>query len=217
MTRGLKPPTRSKSAFWSTTRPICFRPIRRSSRASPRTSTGAASKSTRRAACAARCMACPAWLRRIAGPRATRCCSTPDRRITRSSATSRGSDTDLGTVESIVLSHGHWDHAGAMLLALGMIRGRNGGRDVPFYAHPGMFHTRGVRQPNGNVRQMEDVPSRRRSHGFRRADDRDHGAAVVSRRVVLRQRRNPAHRPDTSAATRARCGAPPTAGSRTSC
>jgi len=66
---------------------------------------------------------------------------------------------DLGLVESIVLSHGHWDHAGAMLLALGMIRGRNGGRNVPFYVHPGMFHTRGVRQPSGAIRQMEDVPS----------------------------------------------------------
>jgi len=31
---------------------------------------------------------------------------------------------DLGAVESIVLSHGYADHAGAMLLALGMIRGR---------------------------------------------------------------------------------------------
>ena len=80
-------------------------------------------------------------------------------------------DADLGTVESIVLSHGHWDHAGAMLLALGMIRGRNGGRDVPFYAHPGMFHTRGVRQPNGNVRQMEDVPSL--------TDLKDFGADVI--------------------------------------
>ena len=78
---------------------------------------------------------------------------------------------DLGAVESIVLSHGHADHAGAMLLALGMIRGRNGGRDVPFYAHPGMFMTRGVRQPNGNVRQMEDVPSL--------ADLADFGAAMV--------------------------------------
>src|SRR6266567_4084340 len=76
-----------------------------------------------------------------------------------------------GAVESIVLSHGHADHAGAMLLALGMIRGRNGGRDVPFYAHPGMFMTRGVRQPNGNVRQMEDVPSL--------ADLTDFGAAMV--------------------------------------
>ena len=66
---------------------------------------------------------------------------------------------DLGVVESIVLSHGHWDHAGAMLLALGMIRGRNGAREVPFYAHPGMFVTRGVRQPNGSVRRMDDVPS----------------------------------------------------------
>jgi len=78
---------------------------------------------------------------------------------------------DLGAVESIVLSHGHADHAGGMLLALGMIRGRNGGRDVPFYAHPGMFMTRGVRQPNGNVRQMEDVPSL--------TDLTDFGAAMV--------------------------------------
>ena len=78
---------------------------------------------------------------------------------------------DLGAVESIVLSHGHADHAGAMLLALGMIRGRNGGRDVPFYAHPGMFMTRGVRQPNGKVRQMEDVPSL--------ADMEDFGAAMI--------------------------------------
>jgi 7,8-dihydropterin-6-yl-methyl-4-(beta-D-ribofuranosyl)aminobenzene 5'-phosphate synthase len=65
---------------------------------------------------------------------------------------------DLGVVESIVLSHGHWDHSGAMLLALSMIRSGNGGRDVPYYAHPGMFRTRGVRQANGAVRRMEDVP-----------------------------------------------------------
>jgi 7,8-dihydropterin-6-yl-methyl-4-(beta-D-ribofuranosyl)aminobenzene 5'-phosphate synthase len=65
---------------------------------------------------------------------------------------------DLGVVESIVLSHGHWDHAGAMLLALGMIRSRNGGRTVPFYAHPGMFVTRAVRAPNGSMRLMDNVP-----------------------------------------------------------
>lgn len=67
---------------------------------------------------------------------------------------------DLGKVESIVLSHGHWDHAGAMLLALGMIRGRNGGKTVPFYGHPGMFRSRAVRLPNGSVRPMEDIPTR---------------------------------------------------------
>lgn len=67
---------------------------------------------------------------------------------------------DLGRVESIVLSHGHWDHAGAMLLALGMIRSRNGGRAVPYYAHPGMFCSRAVKLPNGTVRRMEDIPTR---------------------------------------------------------
>ena len=66
---------------------------------------------------------------------------------------------DLGKVESIVLSHGHWDHAGGMLLALGMIRSRNGGRTIPYYAHPGMFRSRAVKLPNGTVRRMEDIPS----------------------------------------------------------
>jgi 7,8-dihydropterin-6-yl-methyl-4-(beta-D-ribofuranosyl)aminobenzene 5'-phosphate synthase len=66
---------------------------------------------------------------------------------------------DLGRVERIVLSHGHWDHAGAMLLALGMIRSRNGGRAVVWYGHPGMFRSRAVKLPNGTVRRMEDIPT----------------------------------------------------------
>ena len=65
---------------------------------------------------------------------------------------------DLGAVEAIMLSHGHWDHCGAMLLALTMIRARNGGRAVPYYAHPGMFHQRAVKMANGTLRTMEDVP-----------------------------------------------------------
>jgi 7,8-dihydropterin-6-yl-methyl-4-(beta-D-ribofuranosyl)aminobenzene 5'-phosphate synthase len=66
---------------------------------------------------------------------------------------------ELGDVEAIVLSHGHWDHAGALLLALTMIRGRNGGRPVAFHGHPDMFRTRAVTLPNGSYRQMEDIPS----------------------------------------------------------
>jgi len=40
---------------------------------------------------------------------------------------------DMGSVEAIVLSHGHWDHSGAMLRALEMIQLKNGGRAVPTY------------------------------------------------------------------------------------
>jgi 7,8-dihydropterin-6-yl-methyl-4-(beta-D-ribofuranosyl)aminobenzene 5'-phosphate synthase len=66
---------------------------------------------------------------------------------------------DLGTVESIVLSHGHWDHGGGMLKALDLIRSRNGGRTVPYYAHPGMFCTRARKLPNGRMLPSKDVPS----------------------------------------------------------
>ncbi len=66
---------------------------------------------------------------------------------------------DLGPVEAIVLSHGHWDHGGAMLRALQLIRDRNGGREVPYYAHPDMFRTRATRFGQDGMRPMEDVPS----------------------------------------------------------
>ena len=82
---------------------------------------------------------------------------------------------DLASVEAIMLSHGHWDHAGAMLLALTMIRGRNGGKEIAFDAHPDMFRTRAVKLPNGGFRQMEDVPSVEELTAF--------GATVVASRA----------------------------------
>lgn len=78
---------------------------------------------------------------------------------------------DLGQVEAIVLSHGHWDHSGAMFLALHAIRARNGAREVPYYAHPGMFRSRAMKLANGSLRLMDDVPSV--------ADLTAHGARVV--------------------------------------
>src|SRR5215510_6378207 len=51
---------------------------------------------------------------------------------------------DLGCVDALVLSHGHWDHAGAMLRALEMIQLANGGRPVPTYMHPGMYRARAM-------------------------------------------------------------------------
>jgi 7,8-dihydropterin-6-yl-methyl-4-(beta-D-ribofuranosyl)aminobenzene 5'-phosphate synthase len=76
---------------------------------------------------------------------------------------------DLGPVEAIVVSHGHWDHAGAMLRALQLILDRNGGQRVPCYTHPDMFRTRASKQRDGSMRVMADVPSvdALTSHGAR--------------------------------------------------
>ena len=65
---------------------------------------------------------------------------------------------DLGTVEALVLSHGHWDHAGAMPWALQMIAQRNGAKAVPTYLHPGMFAPRAIVAPDGGLRPMESTP-----------------------------------------------------------
>jgi 7,8-dihydropterin-6-yl-methyl-4-(beta-D-ribofuranosyl)aminobenzene 5'-phosphate synthase len=58
-----------------------------------------------------------------------------------------------------MLSHGHWDHAGGLPRALGMIVQGNGGRAVPLFLHPGMFHPRGLRQSDGGVLPMKDIPA----------------------------------------------------------
>jgi 7,8-dihydropterin-6-yl-methyl-4-(beta-D-ribofuranosyl)aminobenzene 5'-phosphate synthase len=65
----------------------------------------------------------------------------------------------LGLIESVVLSHGHWDHAGGMLKALELVRARNGERAIPYYAHPGMFGSRARRLPSGEFMPMKNVPS----------------------------------------------------------
>lgn len=66
---------------------------------------------------------------------------------------------DMGSVDAIVLSHGHWDHAGAMLRALEMIQLRNGGRAVPTCMHPGMYRPRAMKAADGSMRPFGDVPS----------------------------------------------------------
>jgi 7,8-dihydropterin-6-yl-methyl-4-(beta-D-ribofuranosyl)aminobenzene 5'-phosphate synthase len=66
---------------------------------------------------------------------------------------------DMGSVESVVLSHGHWDHSGAMLRALQMIQSGNGGRRVPTYMHPDMYRSRAIKARNGAIHPMEDVPT----------------------------------------------------------
>ena len=66
---------------------------------------------------------------------------------------------DFGAIEAVMLSHGHWDHAGGIPRALAMIGTANGGHTVPLFLHPGMFHERGQRQSDGGVLPMEAIPT----------------------------------------------------------
>lgn len=66
---------------------------------------------------------------------------------------------DFSQVTNLVLSHGHWDHAGGMRAALAQIAKARGAQNVDCYVHPGMFAQRGMKLPSGLVFPMERVPS----------------------------------------------------------
>ena len=78
----------------------------------------------------------------------------------------------LGDVEAIAISHGHWDHMGALLDALDHITHTNTGREVPCHVNPGMFLERGAQLTSGQIAPFQPVPS---------LDElAAHGAQVVS-------------------------------------
>lgn len=66
---------------------------------------------------------------------------------------------DFSAIESVVLSHGHWDHSGGMLTALNLITAANGGKKVPLHTNQGMFVKRALKFPDGRVIPFKDVSS----------------------------------------------------------
>jgi 7,8-dihydropterin-6-yl-methyl-4-(beta-D-ribofuranosyl)aminobenzene 5'-phosphate synthase len=66
---------------------------------------------------------------------------------------------DMGSVDAIMLSHGHWDHCGALLKALALVRQRRDGAAIPTHMHPGMYATRATKAADGSFRPFEDVPN----------------------------------------------------------
>ena len=60
---------------------------------------------------------------------------------------------ELGEIECIAVSHGHWDHMAALPATLDAIREHGGKATV--HVNPGMFNERG-----GSARQRHDCPGR---------------------------------------------------------
>jgi 7,8-dihydropterin-6-yl-methyl-4-(beta-D-ribofuranosyl)aminobenzene 5'-phosphate synthase len=65
---------------------------------------------------------------------------------------------DFAEVQAVVLSHGHWDHAGGLLAAVQAIAEARPTAKVECFVHPGMFRQRGAKRPNGEFVEYEPVP-----------------------------------------------------------
>jgi 7,8-dihydropterin-6-yl-methyl-4-(beta-D-ribofuranosyl)aminobenzene 5'-phosphate synthase len=81
---------------------------------------------------------------------------------------------DLAEVEAIAITHGHWDHMGALPQALPAIIGKRGRGRVAVHVNPDMFVERGLRLPDGQIVPAEKVISAERMEAA--------GATVVSSR-----------------------------------
>jgi 7,8-dihydropterin-6-yl-methyl-4-(beta-D-ribofuranosyl)aminobenzene 5'-phosphate synthase len=64
---------------------------------------------------------------------------------------------DLGAVECIAISHGHWDHMGALPATLDRIRERGGRAEV--HVNPGMFNERAIRLRDSRIVPAARVPA----------------------------------------------------------
>ena len=65
---------------------------------------------------------------------------------------------DFSAIETVVLSHGHWDHAGGLLAAIEAISAVRAREGADCFVHPGMFAQRALQGPGGELYVHEPVP-----------------------------------------------------------
>jgi len=65
----------------------------------------------------------------------------------------------FGDIDAVVLSHGHWDHAGGLPMALDLIAQRENRSPIPCYLHPGMFRKRALPLPGGGLLPIREIPT----------------------------------------------------------
>ena len=64
----------------------------------------------------------------------------------------------FGDARAVVLSHGHWDHAGGLEEAVRQVARANGGKRVECHVNPGMFVPRGTRRHGGEPLPQKPIP-----------------------------------------------------------
>jgi 7,8-dihydropterin-6-yl-methyl-4-(beta-D-ribofuranosyl)aminobenzene 5'-phosphate synthase len=62
-------------------------------------------------------------------------------------------------VDGIVLSHGHWDHAGGLPAAVRLAMAAKPNRAVDVFVHPGMFRQRALTLASGAILPIKAIPS----------------------------------------------------------